>query len=379
MKNLKDLKAERQAIKEKLNNIASDNETDVKELRTQFDTLTEDLKNIDEDIRRMEMVEQLNKQEVKETVETPVETKSNKTNLINGLRSFFQTGIAPEEFRSPRGGFLLPIEDLRTGTTEVGEATEKTVVGGIQIAKSPAETMLNQLGVKIQTGLVGDYVVPAMAQVDAGFVNEGSATSDVDASLATLKLSPRRVGGYNIFTKEMIAQTNPGIYNDIIQDLYDSVWRAVAKDLFVNVDSDAADSMQPIAGSKLEYADIVDLEAAVPYDLVSPKFVGPTKAASYLKKMPTIDGVAGPVWDGNILSGNVDGIPAVGTNFATANKFYYGDFSKAIIGSWGNIELQVNPYEFDVEGKIKVVVTGLFDSGVANPNFFAIINDTSIA
>ena len=302
--------------------------------------------------------------------------------LIEGLRSFFETGVAPEEFRGRNGGFLLPFEERADLTLSVlgADNKNKTVVNDLVIAKTPAETLLGEMGVTVYNGLNGDFVVPTMAQVNAGFVAETSAVSDASPDPGDLKLAARRLGAYAVVTKEVLANSNPAIWQGIINDIRDAYYRAQVADLFDQIQVDAVDSSTTIAGSALAYEDLVSLQANVPYDLARPAYVATPAIAAYLKKTATIANVNGPVWNGSVMNGTIDGIPAFGTTLANADHLIYADMSKAVVGNWGTgVELLLNPYEYDVEGKIKVTISGLTDTGFVNANFASWIADVSIS
>jgi len=350
------------------------------EVRSEFENISDEKRGLAADLKIKEVAENINLQEAqREIVEEP---KEESLDLVSGLREFFSTGQAPKEFRSARGGFVIPQEvftyrDNLTSTKGSG-VLEKAVNPAIQIAKTPAEGLLESLGVTMYNGLQGQFVLPRMAQVSSTSPGETLGVADASANPTGLTLAPVRTGAYQVFTKELLAQTNPGVYTQIVQDLYDSVWRQVGAAFFDNLQLDTPDASVAIAGGTLAYEDFVDLQANVPYDLGSAAYVATPAVAAFAKKTATIASVNGPIWEGSIMDGMVDGIPAVGTALANTDHLIYGDFSKAAVGSWGSIELIVNPYEFDAEGMIKVTASGLFDSGAANYRFFSWIADVSI-
>jgi len=381
MKTLKQLKDERFAIVTQMESLTAGDEMN-EDQKVEWESFNSKVEKLDRDITIAEKQEKLNKQSAAfSIVETP-ETEDKTVDMISGLREFFSTGVAPQEFRSTRGGFIIPPEVMESFddlvTTTDSAIVNKTVLNGISIAKSPAERLVGELGVTQYNSLNGNLVLPAMAQVNAGFVAETVAVADASAYPQSVTLAARRVGAYNVFSKEFLAQTNPGIYQGVVQDLYDAVWRAVVADMFDQIQTDTVDASTIIAGSTLAYADFVSLQANVPYDLTTPSYVATPAIAAWAKKTATIASVNGPVWEGSVMDGMVDGIQAKGTALANTDHLLYGDFTKAAIGQWGGIELLVNPYEFDAEGKIKVTASGMFDSGAANYRYFSWIADVSI-
>jgi len=373
MKKINDLKEKRNQYITRMEEITSEAELS-DELRSEWESLNDKVTLLDKDIKMSERQENLNKMSiVPEEVEEVVEERMD---VISGMQEFFRTGVAPKDFRGPQGGFLLPFEMRDNLTTTKLGATliNKTISDELSIAKTPAETLIAALGVTKYTGLNGQFVVPSMAQVNAGFVAETVAVADASAAPASLTLTPRRLGAYATVTKETLVSSNPSIWNGIIQDIRDAWYRAQVADLFDQIQTDCVDASTTVTSGDLAYIDLVKLQANVPYDLRNPAFVTTPAVASWLKTQATISSVAGPVWQGSLFNGSVDGIPAYATTLQNTGVLFYGDFSQAVIGEWGSgLELLLNPYEYDVEGMVKVTVSGMTDSGFKNYRFSSFI------
>lgn len=380
---LNELKLKRNKLSEELRGYG-DAEEITDEVRSRIDEIAEEVKVLDADIKRMELVEKTNIVEVEraEEVEGEEEAEEERTSLIDAMQDFFRTGNVADEYRGANGGFLLPFEALRTDLTltQLGSDNKnKTVANELSIAKSPAEELLTRMGVTKYTGLNGDFVVPNMPQVSAGFAAETVAVADASANPGSLKLSARRLGAYNVVTKETLYNSNASIWNGVIQDIRDAWYRAQVADLFDQIQTDAVDASTTIAGSTLAYEDFVDLQANVPYDMQNPVYVATPAIAAFAKKTATISSVDGPIWKGPIMNGEIDGIPAIGTALANTDHLIYMDGAAAVVGEWGpGLELLVNPYEYDVEGKIKVTISGMTDTGFKNYRFASWIADVSI-
>ena len=378
MKKINELKDERTQLVLRYNELM-EVEKRSDEQRSEADGLSKQISDIDKDIQLLERQEELN---VKAASSTPVEeTEERKVDLVKGLREFLMTGKAPEEFRSERGGFLLRQDAFQyrdnLSTTKGSEFIPTIVDGQIVIAKTPAQTMLESLGVKMYPGLQGNFVIPSAAQITANSPGEATAVADASINPTGLTLAPVRTGAFQTITKELLAQTNPAIYAGIVQDLVDAVWRQVGAVFFDNLQTDAVDASTAKLGTYPTFANIVSLEGNVPYDMVSPAYVTTPGVAASLKQTATIASVTGPVWEGPNAAGMVNGYKAVATGLANTDTLIFGDFSKAAIGMWGDVELLVNPYAYDAEGMIKVTASGLFDSGVPNYRFFSWSPDAS--
>jgi hypothetical protein len=70
-----------------------------------------------------------------------------------------------------------------------------------------------------------------------------------------------------------------------------------------------------------------------------------------------------PLWVGNIWDGTVIGFPAMSTN-QLSDGMIFGDWSELVIGEWGVLEVEVNPYANFQAGIIGVRAMYSMDVGV---------------
>jgi len=379
MKKLNELKAKRASLMEELRKVNTEEITP--EISERVDAIEAELATLDKDIRILLTIEKDNIEQVEASEEEKEE--EDERGILPSLQNYFRTGIAPAEFRGPQGGFVIPFESMRDvlTTTKVGANNiVKSISNELVVAKSPAEGLMEKLGVRKYTGLTGDFVVPSMAQVSAAFVAEETAVPDASAAPASLKLSPRRLGAYHEVTMETLNSTVPAIWQGIVQDIKDAWYRKQFNDLCTQIMADAVDASTTIAGATLAYTDLVNLQANVPYDVVSPAYLTTPKTAAFLKTTVTLSNVAGPVWEGPVMEGSIDGLPAMSSGLVPTDKLIYADFKQAAVAEWGSgLEILVNPYSLDKEGKIRVTISGLTDTGFTNYRFSSWITDVSIA
>ena len=69
------------------------------------------------------------------------------------------------------------------------------------------------------------------------------------------------------------------------------------------------------------------------------------QVASLLAQRQRFASTDSPLWDGNILEGNVLGFKAVTTNQVPADTMIFGDWSQVIFAEWGALELAINPFD----------------------------------
>lgn len=384
MKSINELKQERAAkiaqMSTLVDRVMAENRSKDEAETTLWNNLDKEVTGLDENIRMAERQEELNKRSAGESVKTAVENSLSQR-FLNAIESANKGQMASlkvnmAEFRAE------PL--ISTTITQ-----QNTQLGGISIVKQDAKSFLQNLGVKVYTGVKGQITLTSAASGNATFPGENTTDTSLNLAPAMLTLAPRRVGISTQYTKEFLSNVNDQIVTDVMVELEDAIWRRLATDLMYNVGVDAKDASTKIAGTTLAASDLYALEAGIGAAPKNPAFVTSPKVAAYLKGTATIASVSGPVWNGNPYSGSIDGIPAFGTPYTgtvavngvgsiTSKQLIYGDWSEAAIAQFDTVNVIFNPYTFAKEGKIEVVLDTMADNGIVNYRAFNWINDVSI-
>ena len=359
MKNLNEMKSERTAMIEKMENITK-NEVLTDELRAEYDGFEGEVTILDGDIQRAEKQEAYNKSIVTVEVERAEEAKEDT--FQDFLRSAVE-GTGPLSYRA----------DPILTTTDTG-MVNKTVANKLEILTSPGEAFLRKLGVTFYPNLNGNFVVPNVGEDTATFVGEDASAASANMAPASLTLAARRVSHSQTITKETLAQTNPAIYSGIVQNLVNGIWNAITNDVFDTLQTDAASQVYTATASGLSYGDIVGMEASIGgLDIGAGAYVTTPSVKAYLKSLAVLGTDNGPVWQGE----TVNGYSAYGVPAANTNKVYFGDFGKCAIGQWGGVEIVVDPYTQAKQGRIVLTAIALADTGVTNKRGLVFTTDVS--
>lgn len=336
-----------------------------------WDALNADVENLDKEIERAQKQEKLNKSVAERKPVEEVEEREEKTLSVQ-FRDWLKEAIDGKAEMSFRADPVLT-------TTDTG-IINKTVADSVDILVSPGEAFLAELGVTFYPDLNGNFVVPNMAQDTAAFVSEDASAASANMAPSSLTLAARRVTHTQSITKETLAQTNPAIYQSILQNLINGIWNAVTNDVFDTLDTDAATQITDfgVATSGTTFDTLVQMEASIGGLNIGPAaYVTTPTVKAKLKKTIALGTTAGPaIWG---LDNTVNGYRAYGVPAANANKIYFGDFSRQVVGQWGGIEVIVDPYTAKQRGVIELTAVGLFDTGCANKRAFCILKDVSIA
>lgn len=361
MKKINELKSERAELISKMETI-SNSETLTDELRAEWTGLDTQIKQIDSDIALAERQEELNKINAKKNMET-TEARDNQPVAVQ-FRDWLKGVI---ESNNPTSKSFRVNPMLSTSNSNILNKT----VEGVDTLYTPGEAFLRQLGVTIWTGLNGQVILPTMGEHTASYITEANCGGDASLNIANNSIAPRRISASQIVTRELLAQTNPDVYQSILNNLTASIWAGVVADAFDVLDADASTQIVTSTATALTYAQMLQLEASLgSYALGSPAYVtSPTNKAS-LKGLASVSNVAGPAWVGN----EMNGYPAYAHTASNGDKVYFGDWSKFVVGQWGDLEIIVDPYTYARYGEIQLTVLGMFDSGTANKAAFAILD-----
>ena len=365
MKKINELLSKRASLIEKMEGL-NKNESLTDEQTREWEGYNTDVEKLTKDIERLQRMESLNKMAAEDQPEERAEViESTSVRFMDWLKSAVDG----------KGGstFELRADPIIT-TTNTG-LINKQVMDGVDILTSPGEAFLREIGITFFPGLNGNLVLPYMAEDTAAFVAEDASAASANMAPGSLTLAARRVTHTQAISRETLAQTNPGIYQAILQNLVNGLWNAVANDVFDTLETDAATQISAFGGGPVTYSDLVQMEASLGGLNIGPAaYVTTPSVKAYLKKTAYLSD-EGAIWQNN----EVNGYPAYGVPHANTDKIYFGGFSRCAVGTWGNgVEIVVDPFSNAKKGLINLTAIMLADTGCFNPSAFAIMSDASV-
>ena len=268
------------------------------------------------------------------------------------------------------GGFLVGTENI----------------GFIEMLRN--RSVAFRMGVRRLSGLQGSVTVPrqSAAATAIWLANEASTITESQQTFVQMALSPKNVGAYTEISRQLLLQSSPGAEGIVTDDLAQVV--AIATDLAVLEGSGAAGQPTGIAntagigsvtGTTLAYAGILEFQTDVAGSNVMPArggYVTTPAVAALLMQRQRFTSTDTPLWAGNIWDGQVSGFPGMSSNQLTAASMIFGDWQETVVGEWGVLEVEVNPYANFQAGIIGVRAIYSMDVGVRRP--FAYSRATSI-
>jgi len=279
--------------------------------------------------------------------------------------------------------YALMKRDLTSGTgSQGGFLVQTTNIGFIELLRNRSVVML--AGARRLTGLQGNVAIPKQttANTVTWLANEASTVTETNAVFAQVALAPKTVGGYQEISRLLLLQSNPSAEGLVMADL--SAIIALAVDSAALSGSGA--SGQPtgiintagiggVTGTSIAYAGIVEFQTDVATgNALTPScaYLATPVVAGLLKQRVKYTSTASPLWDGQLLDANVDGYRGLASLQVPTGDLLFGDFGQVVIGEWGVLELEVNPYANFQAGIVGVRALYTVDVGVRIPGAFSL-------
>lgn len=297
--------------------------------------------------------------------------------------------IAARSKVSPQGAFLPDFafeRVLTAGTaTDGAELVATNLLASRFIDVLRNMSSVTQAGATMLDGLVGDVAIPrkTTASTAAWIATEGGPAANSEPQFDQVTLTPRTLGVYGDYTRQLFLQSTPAIDGILQDDLARGV--ALAIDLAalrgdgtggaptgVRSTSGVSTSSIAAAGSPT-WAEVVEFRT----DVSAANALGGSLRwitnAGVIGNMMTTEKATNTAQfilpdPGNSLIG----YGVIESEQAAANEIYFGNFADLLIGMWGGRDVLVDPYTNSTSGTVRIVSLQSVDTAVRHPESFCI-------
>jgi len=306
-------------------------------------------------------------------------------------------------------GFLVPYEVLRaapTAATTNTKVNQGAIIDTVLMVESFIELIRNKLvtrrlGAKVLTGLVGDLAIPKQTGGAAAYwVKEGNPPKGSKIPVGQVPLEPNTIGAFTDLTRRLLLQSSIDIENFVRNDLAAVIALGIDRAVIMGSgvddepkglltmlkDADRIPKLGP-NGSALDFKNIVNLETIVATDnadIGTLAYLTNAKVRGQLKTTEKAANTAQFLWtnrdDGD---GMLNGYKAAVTNQVPSNlldkglnALIFGNWADVIIGEWGILDVQVNPYVDDgTAGTVRIRTLQDADVAVRHIESFSAYTD----
>lgn len=276
---------------------------------------------------------------------------------------------------SYRGQLAIPYEyraAIVAGTDNSGQdaiAEDKfDMIGPLR-----ANLVALKAGGTLLTGLVGDVSIPTYAGSSALWKGETDAATDGAGATGEITMSPKRLTTYIDISKQFLVQDSVGAEALLMKDLNDAIMAKLEATIFGITGSTTIPSgfyysptYNASATGATSFTKVVALESAIDTSnaltgnlayITHPTLKGKHKVTS----KDTGSGLF--IQDGN----TANGYPVYVTSHMSSSLLtdhygiIFGNWADLLVGSWGAIDLTVDPYTQAVNGKVRIIVNSYWD------------------
>lgn len=244
--------------------------------------------------------------------------------------------------------------------------------------------VLDKVGCHIQTGLTDDWAYPVVEAVEATVAGETVQISDSDIEISAVKPTPTRVAVTVPVTRTALAMTDDRLYEIVTSSLQKAIQRTLNDWMFKRTAiATGVNGLFVTPGtsktykSAITYADVCQLVGAVDGTGIVPSasaaFVMSNAMRATLKATPRVSGGDRMVIENDMI----DGVPVFVTEYAPANTLYYGYFSYALVGQFGDSTLVVDPYTLAKKNQVQFTLNSFWDIKPARTQAFGVLELTA--
>jgi len=283
--------------------------------------------------------------------------------------------------------FRVPQEVLERDLTVASAAGGGYLKAGVStsfVEALRASCALMRMGALHLPGLVGDLVLARESTAGTAYwlPTEGSGATETQQTFGAVTLRPKNIVGLTVLSQQLVRQVSPAVEAELMRSLGRTVGCAFDRGGI----SGSGASGEPTGilntaglgsavGTSLGHAGLVELQS----DLADGEVEANEATTGYLTT-PTVAKLlkgryigagAVPLWSGNLWRGEIEGLAASATKQMPASTMLFGDFSQAVIGDWGGLSIEVNPYHQFPSGKISIRAWYTADVAVRHPAAFS--------
>ena len=288
-------------------------------------------------------------------------------------------------------GYLVSNEvmhrDLTVGTASAaGDLVFTDARPGSFIELLRNRLALNTLGVTTLTGLQGPVAIPRQTgAATAYWVAEKGEPTESNPTVDQVNMTPKTLGAFTEFSRRLILQSSIDVEqmvrNELATVLALEIDRAA---LYGTGTVNQPQGLKFVTGINTEdfaaaqptYVELVSMESKINADNADIGAFGYVTTSTIYGGMKTTEKASGTAQFVLEPGGTVNSYPIVRSNQIESGDVFLGVWNQMIMGMWGALDLQVNPYALDKSGGVRVTAFQDVDTAVRHPEAFCRGNNT---
>lgn len=285
-----------------------------------------------------------------------------------------------------RDGIHVPHDVLRrdltaSSATAAGDLIFTDARPGSFIELLRNRLALTTLGVQTLTGLTGPVAIPKQTgAATAYWVAEKGTLTESNPTVGQINMTPKTCGAYTEFSRRLLIQSSMDVETMVRNELTAILALEIDRVALYGTGS----SSQPLGlknvtgintkdfnANQPTYPELVELETLIAADNADIGAMAYLTNATIYGGMKTTEKASGTAQFVLEPGGTVGGYPIVRSNQVESNDVWFGVWSQMIMGMFGSLTIQVNPYALDTSGGVRVTAFQDVDIAVRYPEAFA--------
>lgn len=330
--------------------------------------------------------------------------EAKRYNVINVIRSMlgigspditFEREVSAEIARKMQReatGFYLPMQFLRENAPVNIARAESGSVANASLIETEVGTMLDilrprllagRLNYTVMGGLVGNVSIPKDSQAAAYYwVGESTDVSQQTVAAGQVPLTPHTVGVFADLSKQLLAQGSYDVQSWVINKLMANIAQGMDAALIQGtgvdgqpkgiINATGVNTPSVSTPGTPSYAECLGFFDAIEDDNADAEAMRWLLRPDVRSQMAVTDlstGAGLPFLD--LRSKTAGGYPYVVSTVGPENSALFGDFSRAILGLWGAVDLNIDRSTLSKSGGTRLVALAMCDVAVTYGEAFA--------
>ena len=238
--------------------------------------------------------------------------------------------------------------------------------------------IMGSLGVRMQTGLIGDWDYPVVGPVEATINGETADVTATSFDISKVSPKPNRCAIVIEVSNRALDQTDGRLRHIVLWQLPMAIDRLLNAWMFKDTAISSGvtgpfvspKTSTEFSGDVPTYKELLTLKATVDKTGIVPQGVG----AFIMNNVMKANLEATPKDSGSgrmiIENGMINGTPVFVTEYIADDTVYFGYFGYTLVGQFGDVHLVVDPYTKASSNLVRFVLNTDYDIKAALPEAF---------
>ena len=288
-------------------------------------------------------------------------------------------------------GYLISNEvlkrDLTVGTASAaGDLVFTDARPGSFIELLRNRLALTSLGVTMLTGLNGPVAIPRQTGAPTAYwVAEKGTLTESNPTVDQVNMTPKTLGAYTEFSRRLLLQSSIDVETMVRNELATVIALEIDRAALYGLgNTNQPQGLKLVTGINTEdfnaaaptYAELVSMESKINADNADIGAMSYVTNSTIYGGFKTTEKAASTAQFVLEPGGTVNGYGVVRSNQVATGDVFFGVWNQMLMGMWGALDLQVNPYALDTSGGVRVTALQDVDVAVRHPEAFTRGNNT---